>query len=281
MNQSTLQHSYEEVRDAVIGVLIDENWKGKRPSQFIELVNNTAEYFEGRGRPAPAIRNPKLHPQDEELVRDVFWELFRLGFITIGMNNSNTQWPFFRLSHRGQAYLENREPWKFHDTSSYFKLLTRDGVSISSLGSLYLDEALQSFYADCHLAASVMLGVAAEAEFTDFLETYPSNGPLKSRFDRCNREKFISGRIKEFRKLLPDIRAVVLHETEDLETNLDGIQAMLRTARNETGHPTGVVSTREQVYVNLQLFIPFARKLHQLKLALSRNAPVTGPLLAP
>ncbi len=44
---------------------------------------------------------PHLHPNDSELVRDIFWDLFRQGSITLGWNDSNDAWPFFRLSHVG------------------------------------------------------------------------------------------------------------------------------------------------------------------------------------
>lgn len=56
--------------------------------------------------------------------------------------------------------------------------------------------------------------------------------------------------------------------TEDLETNFLMIQSVLRIARNDAGHPTASKLQREQAYVNLQLFIPFARQLMRLRLAL-------------
>ncbi len=59
------------------------------------------------------------------------------------------------------------------------------------------------------------------------------------------------------------------HEaTEDLDTNFLAIQAVLRIARNEAGHPTGATPQRESVYVYLQLFVPFARQLMRLRRAL-------------
>jgi hypothetical protein len=53
--------------------------------------------------------------------------------------------------------------------------------------------------------------------------------------------------------------------TQDLETNLDMIQSVLRLARNDAGHPTAAAPEREQVYVYLQLFVPFARQLMRLR----------------
>ena len=56
--------------------------------------------------------------------------------------------------------------------------------------------------------------------------------------------------------------------TADLEANLLAIQSVLRIARNEAGHPTGAKPERENVYVYLQLFVPFARQLMRLRQAL-------------
>jgi hypothetical protein len=51
---------------------------------------------------------------------------------------------------------------------------------------------------------------------------------------------------------------------EDLDTNLDSIVALIRNYRNESGHPSGKVLSREQCYVNLQLFIPCCKKIYEL-----------------
>lgn len=44
------------------------------------------------------------------------------------------------------------------------------------------------------------------------------------------------------------------------------IQSAIRIARNESGHPTGAKPpTREQVYMWLVIFVPFARQLMRLR----------------
>jgi hypothetical protein len=47
------------------------------------------------------------------------------------------------------------------------------------------------------------------------------------------------------------------------------IQSVLRIARNEAGHPTAATPQREQVYVYLQIFVPFARQLMRLRMVLA------------
>jgi hypothetical protein len=96
------------------------------PSQWVHLRLGVAEVFARREtKPGHQHLHPgqqNLHPLDAELVRDVFWDLFRQGFITLGMNDANEQWPFFRLSHFGAKALTTQSPYRFHDTNSFLSL---------------------------------------------------------------------------------------------------------------------------------------------------------------
>jgi hypothetical protein len=57
---------------------------------------------------------------------------------------------------------------------------------------------------------------------------------------------------------------------EDLETHLTAIQSVLRVARNEAGHAMASTQpSREQVYVYLQLFIPYAGQIGRLRTLLT------------
>jgi hypothetical protein len=74
---------------------------------------------------------------------------------------------------------------------------------------------------------------------------------------------------QECLKPLLDARRLPREAIEDLETNLTMIQSVLWIARNDAGHPTAMQLQREQVYVYLQLFVPFARQVMKLRNALS------------
>ena len=61
--------------------------------------------------------------------------------------------------------------------------------------------------------------------------------------------------------------------TEELDHNLAVIQSMIRTARTESGQPSGSLPpSRDQVYLYLQLFIPFAKQAMQLRQELNEPA---------
>jgi hypothetical protein len=261
------QHSYEEIRDVVMDILLKREPTAYPPEQWANLTSGVAEVFARRaGQP---VHQPRLHPHDAELVRDVFWDLFRQGFITLGLNDPNPNWPFFRLSHFGQQALLTQSPYRFHDTTSFLTLVKGEVPDISAEAIVYLDESVAAFYADCLLAACVMLGVAAEAEFLRLVEAACA-GPHGNSFASAQKPPFIRTKIEKFQAALkPLMGQMPRAAVEDLDTNLGMIQSVLRIARNEAGHPMGATPQREQVYVFLQLFTPYARQLMRLRQALA------------
>jgi hypothetical protein len=97
-------------------------------------------------------------------VLEVFWDLFRQGAVTLGRDAHQMGWPWYRLSRFGQ-HIAQQGPFRFHDARAYIHMVKNYVPDISPEAVTYLEEAVASFYADCLLASSVMLGVAAEAEF--------------------------------------------------------------------------------------------------------------------
>jgi hypothetical protein len=196
------QHSYEEIREIVVDIVIGEEKLTYQADQFLNLVNGVAEVF-GRRQPVPGRqgyvpRDSRLHPNDAELVRDVFWDLFRQGFITLGLNDSNPNWPFFRMSHFGKQALQNHKPFRFHDTASFIAIAMREVPDISPEAAAYLDEAVSAFYAGCLFASCVMLGVAAEAEFLRLVEVAVSSPRYGQDFAGVSREHFVRAKITKF-----------------------------------------------------------------------------------
>ena len=267
------QHTYEEIREVVVDILLKRENVAFEPNQYSILTTGAAEVFARRsaklGQAVDRHQQHCLHPHDAELVRDVFWDLFRQGFITLGLNDSNPNWPFFRLSHFGQQTLQTQSPYRFHDTSSFIAMVGREVPDISPEAVAYLDEAVAAFYADCLLASCVMLGVAAEAEFLRLVDVAAKSSTHGPTFSPVQKLTFIRQKITRFQSALkPLISSLSKDAVEDLDINLTAIQSVLRIARNDAGHPTAVKIQREQVYVFLQLFVPFARQVMRLRNAL-------------
>jgi hypothetical protein len=266
------QHGYEELREVVVDILIGQEQVDYPPTQWAHLIDSAAKVMAlraGHNQATDAYRHARLHPYDAELVRDIFWDLFRQGFITLGLNDSNPAWPFFRLSRYGQEALQYQSPYSFHDTSSFMRLVMREVRDLADEAQEYLEEAVAAFYAGCLLASCVMLGVAAEAEFLRLVDI-ASKGKHAVKFAATTKPLFIRQKIEKFQAALtPLVKGLSKEATEDLDTNFAMIQSVLRVARNEAGHPTTANPEREQVYVFLQLFVPFARQLMRLRQALA------------
>jgi hypothetical protein len=274
-NWNARQHTYEELRTLVIDELLARTCR-----KFDELQEKVGQAILKQNNQWP--RPPRetgiayqgavsyLHPYDSSTILEVFWDLFRQGVITLGKDARNPGWPWFRLSRFGEN-IKNQAAFRFHDTSSYIAMIKAYDPDISAAGVLYLEEAAASFYAECLLSASVMLGVAAEAEFLRVLHVATSSSQWGSIFASVAKAPFIRGKIQQFQAAIAPHRKNLPHELiEDLDTNLSMIQSVLRIARNDAGHPSGRPAlTREQVYVNMQLFGPFARQLAGLRNALA------------
>jgi hypothetical protein len=271
MHLNIRQHTYEELRGLVIDELLARSCQN-----FSELQEKVGQTVLKRNNQWP--RPPRetgvayqgavsyLHPNDSSTVLEVFWDLFRQGVITLGVDTGKPGWPWFRLTRFGEK-VGSQSAFRFHDTASYVAMIKTYDPDISPAGVLYLEEAAASFYAECLLSASVMLGVAAEAEFLRVVEVATSSAQWGSTFAPVKKATFIRSKIQKFQEALAPHRKTLPHAvTEELDTNLTMIQAVLRVARNDAGHPSGnAAPTREQVYVNMQLFGPFSRQLARLR----------------
>jgi hypothetical protein len=141
---------------------------------------------------------------------------------------------------------------------------------ISPEAVVYLEEAVAAFSAGCLLACCVMLGVAAEAEFLRLLDVASKNATHGQKFGQAVKQNFIRHKITKFHdSLKPLLPALPQSASEDFDTNFAMIQSVLRIARNDAGHPTSANPQREQVYIYMQLFVPFARQLMRLRIALN------------
>lgn len=203
--QNLRQHTYEEIRDVVVEVLLNplsDSVTRHSPSQWNSLLVSVGEVFAQReGRQILPGDGERLLPSDRELVRDVFWDLFRQGVIILGMNDANPMWPWFRLSHFGEKTLQSQNPYRFHDTTSFLAMVRKEVPDISTEALAYLDEAVAAFYAGCLLASCVMLGVAAEAEFLRLVDTATNSPTYSGTFARVLKSQFIRGKTTSFQIL--------------------------------------------------------------------------------
>lgn len=270
-----MAHSYEEIRNVVIDILAGREKGSYEPTQYANLLHSVSDVFERRDSltsPQDRTRSIRvssgsanLDREDREIFLEVFWDLFRQGIITIGLNDSNREFPFFRVSSHGKRILDNQESYFFHDVSTYEQLIRNEIPNIDNITMVYLKEAMQAFRVGCVLSSSVMLGVATEHTFDLLMETINNNSTHAATFQAVNTEWGALRRVNKFKTILDtQLNTLPREIKEDLDTHFAGILSIIRNFRNQSGHPSGHIIDREQCYVLLQLFIPYGRKMYQL-----------------
>ena len=265
-----MSHSYEEVRNAALDILAGRIKTDLEPTQYENFMVGVAEVFAQQDTEPSQVVQISGYPEelrgaDRETFLEVFWDLFQQGIITLGMNDSNREFPFFRVSSFGRRILEGHESYFFHDVSSYTKLIIDAVPGIDPVTLIYLKEAMQAFRSGCILSCSVMLGVATEHTFLLLMETINGNSAHAPNFAAVNKERTILRKVNMFKaKLDQKVKTLPSEIKEDLDTNFAGILSIIRNFRNESGHPSGKIIDREQAYVLLQLFIPYSKKMYQL-----------------
>jgi hypothetical protein len=259
-------HSYEEIRDVTLDLLAGRaTGAGYDLNQYQHLMLGVGAVFQGRetGQIVQGYTAPSDH--DSELFLEVFWGLFREGIITLGFNDSNRDFPFFRVSSFGTKLLHGKDAYFFHDVTSYEKVIRTEIPSIDDVTLLYLKEAMQSFRSGCILSATVMLGVAAEHTFLTLMDVIEGHATHKATYASALNQRSILPRMNTFKSILDKHTSSLPHDLkEDLDTRFTGILSLIRTFRNDSGHPSGKMISREQAYILLQLFVPYCKKVYQL-----------------
>ena len=261
-----MDHSYEEIREIAIALLSGREHPAIHLTQYEHFKLSVTEVIRKREESQFESRYYSLSEKDRDLCLEIFWDLFRQGVITLGLDDSNRDFPFFRVSSFGKRILDNETVYFFHDLSSYEKLILEEIPDIDDTTRLYLKEAMQDFLVDCRLSSSVLLGVSIEYSLESLYDTINSNERYKDHFKKVRDERSLLSRFTKFKNNLTEINKELPPEIKsDLGPNLDMIVSIIRNYRNESGHPSGKIITRDQCYVNLQLFIPCCKKIYELK----------------
>jgi hypothetical protein len=268
-----MDHTFEEIRSAALDLLAGRERASYDLTLYQNLLIAVAEVFarreggsqdrryQGQGLFGPAT----LSQNDRELFLEVFWTLFREGVITLGLNDANREFPFFRITEFGSRIAAHQQAYFFHDVSSYEALLRTEIPRIDETTVVYLKEAMQSFRSGCVLASTVMLGVATEHTFLLLMEKIDNNATHAPTFASVAQQRTILQKVNKFRNIMEqELRNVPSEIREDFDTHFAGILSIIRTFRNQAGHPTGKIIDREQAYVLSQLFIPYCKKMYQL-----------------
>lgn len=211
---------------------------------------------------SPEDDKPRTHQ-----IQQAIWSLVGRGLAYIDISQSAPENWSLRLTASGVAAVKDEEI-NPDDPSGYLRRLYADVPSLSSLVKLYAVEALNSYYHNNYLAATVMLGVAAEAAFLELASAFaawprmPSEPLTKILADpkKTHFQKF-----EEFRKrILPVADQLPEHLRVGLDLQINSVLDLLRLNRNDAGHPTGLQIERDDCFVSLRVFARVLKRMYDL-----------------
>ena len=174
--------------------------------------------------------------------------------------------PFYHVTEYGEKVLENTE-YQPHDPEGYLQKLQADIPSIDLVIIRYLEECLSCFRRNLLLSAAVMLGCASEKAILLLTEVFEAalEGDDKTAFEKEANTFIISRKYRAlWSRLEPMARALPENLGDHLGNILDRTFDIIRTTRNEAGHPSGNPIEKETVHANLLLFPIFCRRIYKL-----------------
>lgn len=191
------------------------------------------------------------------LMLEVMWQLIIQGVITPGINAPNPALPYFRITSYGQKVLEE-ERFVPHDPVGYLieiKKVTKTAVGQGALP--YIEEALRCFTSGCNTAATMMVGIAAEAVFLGLCSVVAAklkNAADQQALDRLQWVKPKHRWILDKFQALPQAERKKLPES--LDVTLTSLYELIRKQRNEIGHPSDKPPdiSRDLAFVYLRMF---------------------------
>jgi len=128
--------------------------------QISDIVRTVVEIAVRNGLLSESPRLEYQNPLADKITA-IIWELIIEGIYTPGTGMQHPNLPFLRVTEYGLKCFDAGE-LTAHDPDDYLRRLKAACSSIDDTTLLYTGEVLDTFRTGKHLAATVMIGVAAE-----------------------------------------------------------------------------------------------------------------------
>lgn len=209
----------------------------------------------------------QLQAQDKDAVREVIWDLIIERVLSIGIDSSNPNWPWLSLTEYGKKVVDSELPVP-HDPNGYLGRLRNEIPNIDPIIFTYLEESVRTYNINALLSSTVALGCASERGLLLLIDAYAASiadPRRKQKFEEKTTGRMIKRQFDEFRKAFSSVQGSIPSNLLDgFDTTLLGVFEIIRNNRNDAGHPTGKTIPKEQAFANLQVFIPYCKKIYQL-----------------
>jgi len=245
-------------------------------SEAIKWINTKAASCGLASLPQSRRGNNEVHFTSSSFVKvaEAVWELVRYGIAIPTYTHSpmgrNKQDSYFIVTEYGMTALSNNSKAPC-EPNSYLEHLKRNVPQIDEVAFNYARESIYTYNHDLLLSATTSIGAASEKSILLLIEAfsaYLSETERASFLKVANERITIKRRFTEFRKRFDVRKRVIEKDNEELIAGVDiiinGIFDLLRKNRNDTGHPTGKYLPKEEVFVLLQMFITYAKKIYAL-----------------
>jgi hypothetical protein len=199
----------------------------------------------------------RLNPLDELSVNQIIWDLIIDRVLTIGMDASNQEWPWLRLTEFGRSVVEQTTV-TYYDPEGYGTTLDSVAPEIDPIIKQYAVEGLNCFRQRLFFASAVMFGAAAEKAILLLLESIGNAETNKRRqqeimqlLDRPNLPKIFSN-IQSRLDLLIKAKAIPYSVHQGSNEHLLSLFEMIRIQRNDAVHPTAGQVNKTKVFLTIQ-----------------------------
>ena len=219
-----------------------------------------------------------LSDKDYSRVQSIFWDLFVEGVVRPGLNDGlSNDLPFFHVTEWGVEKLRGGRDTPY-DPDGYFKRLAAAVPGLDPVVVAYLRESLHTFRIDCLLSSAITLGCASEKALLLLVGAYAAAlaDGRREAFLRKTEGQAIRRQYDEFGKVLEGhLRPMLPGEVkENLDSALTTMFNLFRTHRNEAGHPTGKVVSREEQFAHILAFPFYVRKVYELIAWIKAKGPL-------
>jgi hypothetical protein len=219
--------------------------------------------------------DPDQDDLDWRTVKQIIHEFYFEGLIIPGTKiTSGTtyssgflDWPSFEITAYGENVFQNTE-YQPHDSDGYLNRLRQELPTIDSVIIRYLDECLQCYRRNLLLSAAVMLGCAAEKAVLLLIDQFGkwiADPQDKANFVKETNTFIIKRKYDAlWKRLEPQAPSLPDNLGDQLGNILDRIFDIIRTTRNDVGHPSGRTIEKAIVHANLLLFPTFCKRIYGL-----------------
>jgi len=254
---------YEAVRDAVLACIRSSRQAGD------STVSDAVAWAKAALKEMDPVA---VEQAASEIVNDLY--LSRI-IIPGGKPKPNTvrssnayAWPCFHLTEHGEKVISETE-YVPYDPSGYLGRLRSDIPGIDQDVVMYLDESLKCYGAGVLLSSAVMLGCASEKAMLQLIECFGqgiTSDPIKRKqYEKDTEQWMVSqkyqGFMKHFRPVIPKLPKNL---SQNIDVRLDQTFDLVRTTRNQAGHPTGTQIERGVIYGQLQIFPHYCKRVYEL-----------------